>query len=205
LFAVAVGAVLLAIAIPATAKPPIAEAHISGPGLGDGGLSISGRTTTGGMWASGIDLFDQLDDAMAHSIAEFGLTNAELGPKYIVTYRFDAGPDEPPELVRQHLYPYAKGGPVTYTPPGHRLFGGLRVTTGWYRSSAEFFDYLVDHGLPETNPVGGPNDSESAPDTAPASGRTPWGWIAVVLAGLVALSLASWLRRRVLAVGSPTR
>jgi hypothetical protein len=201
LFAVAVGALFLAIAIPATAKPPITEAQISGPGLGGGGLRISGRSAASGMWASGIDLFGQLDDAMADSIAELGLTAARLGPRYVVVYRFAAGP-KPPEIVRQELYPYAMGGPVTYTPPGHRLFGGLIVTTGWYLSSTQFLDYLVDQGLPETNPVGAPH-RESAPGSAAAARSALW--IAAAVAGLVALSVtAQWLRRRVVPVARHT-
>jgi hypothetical protein len=61
------------------------------------------------------------------------------------------------EIVRQELYPYAKGGPVTYTPPGQRISEGLpwggAISAGWYQSPLEFFHYLADQGLPETNPV----------------------------------------------------
>lgn len=85
LLACTVGMLFLAIAIPAAAKPPIAEAHISGPGLRDQGPRVSGRGVTGGMWASGIDLFGKLDDEMAGSIAELGVTAAEVGPRYVVS------------------------------------------------------------------------------------------------------------------------
>lgn len=63
----------------------------------------------------------------------------------------------------------------------------------------EFFHYLVDQGLPEANPLVAV-DSASGPDSVPAAGPTLWGWIALALAGLVALSVAApRLRRRVLA------
>jgi len=207
LFAVTVGVLLLAVATPAAAKATIAQAQISGPGLGGGGLCISAPATEG-MWASGIDVAGGLDDARASSIAELGLTAVELGPGYVVSYRFDVGPSRPAELVRQELYPYAKGGPVTSTPPGQRLTGpvGMTITAGWYQSSLGFFQYLVDQGLPETNPVAAAADRQSAPDTVPAARSTPWGWIALALAGLVALSLAApRLRRHVLAVARALR
>lgn len=209
LFAGTVGVLFLAVATPAAAKAMIAEAHISGPGLGGGGLRINAPATEG-MWESGIDVAGGLDDARAGSIAELRLSAVELGPRYVVSYRFDVGPSRPAEIVRQELYPYAKGGPVTYTPPGQRLaegqpWGGA-ITAGWYQSSLGFFQYLVDQGLPETNPVAAAADRESAPDTVPAARSTPWGWIAVALAGLVALSLAApRLRRRVLAVARALR
>ena len=58
LFAVTVGALLLAVmavATPAAAKAMIEKAHISGPELGAGGLGISAPATEG-MWGSGIDV-----------------------------------------------------------------------------------------------------------------------------------------------------
>jgi hypothetical protein len=207
LFAGTVGALLLAVTTPAAAKAMIAEAHISGPGLGGGGLRISAAATEG-MWESGIDVAGGLDDTRPDSVVELGLTAAELGPRYVVTYRFDAG-STAAEIVRQELYPYAKGGPITYTPPGQRMAKGLpwggAISAGWYQSSLEFFHYLVDQGLPETNPVVAA-DRESAPDTVPAAGPTLWGWIALALAGLVALSVAvPRVRRRVLAAAKAHR
>ena len=207
LFAFTVGMLLVAIAIPAAAKPQITKAQISGPGLVGGDLRISGRAARDGTWDSGLDLFGDLDNAMASSIAELGLTAVELGPRYVVRYRFNAGPAKPPEFVRQQLYPYAKGGPVTYTPPGQRLFGsaGMTITAGWYRSLPEFFHYLVDEGLPGTNPVVGA-DRDSAPHTVPAARPMPWGWMALALVGLVAVPVAApRLGRCVLAVARAHR
>jgi hypothetical protein len=206
LFAGIVGALLLAVASPAAAKWTIARAHISGPGLG-GDLRISGPAIEG-MWHSGIDVAGALDDTRADSAVELGLAAAELGPRYPVTYRIHAGGSTAVEIVRQELYPYAKGGPVTYTPPGQRIaedmpWGGV-ISAGWYQSSLEFFDYLVDQGLPETRPVIAA-DHESAPATAPTA-ATLWGLIALALAGLVALSVAAVrLRRRVVAVARAHR
>jgi hypothetical protein len=139
-----------------------------------------------------------LDDTRAESVEELGLTSADLGPRYLVTYRFHGSDD----LIRQDLYPYAKGGPVTYTPPGQELNVGINmpIIAGWYQSSRGFFHYLVDHGLPKTNPVASVATREPAPHTAPGVQTAPWAGIVVGLVGLAALSLATLaVRRRVLA------
>jgi len=154
LFAATVGALLLAVAIPAAAKALIAEAHISGPGLGGGGLHISAPATEG-MWDSGIDVAGSLDDTRPDSVMELGLTVVELGPRYVVTYRFDAG-STAAEIVRQGLHPSAKGGPATYTPPGQRIAEGLQwggaISAGWYQSSLEFFHSWWTRDCPVPTP-----------------------------------------------------
>jgi hypothetical protein len=199
LFAWTVGALFLAVATPAAAKPTFDEAHIKGPGLGGRGVQIAGRAIAP-MGESGIDLTNGRAYAMADSITELGLTAAELGPGYVVRYSFDLGRSKPARIVRQELYPYAKGGPVTYTSPGQRLGGpaSMSITAGWYRSSAPFLAFLVDQGLPETNPMV-VADRASDPDTVPSSGL--WRWIALAFAAVVAVSVVRRrLRRRVLAV-----
>ncbi|HEU4527610.1 MAG TPA: hypothetical protein VFT80_06770 [Actinomycetota bacterium] len=201
LFAATVGVLLLAVAVPAAAKVVIDEVRISGPGL-DRGLRISAPAAQE-MWDSGVDMAGGLDDTRPDSVEGLGLAPAELGPRYVITYRFIAGRRRP-DIVRQELYPYAKGGPVTHTPPGQRIAEGLpwggAITAGWYQSSPEFLRYLVEQGLPETNPVV-PTERGSDPDTAPAATWPLWAWLALALAGLVALGVASQrLRRRVHAV-----
>jgi hypothetical protein len=201
LFGAAVAALVLALSTPAAAKVGIAEVRISGPGLGAGGLVIYPPASEG-MWDSGIDWAGGLDDTRAGSARELGLTAADLGPRYVATYRLGAG-TERAETVRQELYPYAKGGPVTYAPSGQRIAEGLpwgaAITAGWHQSSSEFFRYLVDKGLPESNPLI-VADRESA-KTVHAAGSTLWGWISLALAVLAAASVAiPPLRRRALAL-----
>jgi hypothetical protein len=196
LFAGLVAISTVVVAGPASAKASLAEANITGPGLGVG-MRIEAPETEG-LWESGIDVASGLDDTRAESVEEFGLTRADLGPRYLVTYRFHGSDD----LIRQDLYPYAKGGAVTYTPPGQELNVGINmsITAGWYQSSLGFFHYLVDHGLPEMNPVASVATRESAPDTAPGVRTARWSGIVVVLVGVAALSLAALVvRRRVLA------
>lgn len=132
----------------AFAKVDIDGASIVGPGLG-GGLQIEAPDSWR-MWESGMDIAGGLDDARATSLEELGLDTSDLGPRYLVTYAFTES-----DIVRQAMYPYARGGPVTYTPPGQELAGLLSdgdtstVTSGWYQTSAGFFWYLVEVGLPD--------------------------------------------------------
>jgi hypothetical protein len=199
LVAILVAISTVVIAGPASAKADIAEANIIGPGL-KSGLRIE-VPDTAGLWESGIDVAGGLDDTRADSVEELGLRPADLGPRYLVTYRFDLGRGSSYELIRQDLYPYAKGGPVTYAPPGQELNVGINmaITAGWYQSSLGFFHYLVHHGLPDTNPVASVATREPAPDITPRAESAPWAGTVVVLMGL-GLSLAALaVRRRVLA------
>lgn len=191
LFAVLASMSIVVIAGPASAKvESITEATITGPGL-DGELKIEAPDAEG-LWKSGIDVAGGLNSTRADSAGALGLNSADLGPTYFVTYRFDDGDD----LIRQDLHPYAKGGPVTHTPPGQELtLGGPRglkisMLAGWYQSSLGFFHYLVDHGLPGTNPVAEVATREPFPDTAPETAEPREG-IVVLLVGFVALSLAT--------------
>ena len=197
LFAGLVAISTVVIAGPALAKVDIAKATISGPGL-EGKIRIQAPDTQG-LWESGIDVAGGLDDTRAGSVEELGPTPAKLGPRYRVTYWFFGD-----YRIRQDLYPYAKGGPVTYTPPGQRVaeeqpWGGV-ISAGWYQSPPGFFHYLVDHGLPERNPVAPVAPGQAARDTAPGAQTSSWAGIVVILVGLAALSMAALaVRRRVLA------
>jgi hypothetical protein len=195
-------ALALAVAGPAAAKGAIAEANISGPGLGGGGGMRIEAPATDRMWDSGIDVGGGLDDTRSESISEFGLVSADLGPKYLVTYRFDFGPGSQDDLIRQDLYPYAKGGPVTYTPLGQELTGegmDAPITSGWFQAEPGFLEFSVENGLPATNPVAAATSGEPAAEPARQTQPVPWVWILLGLAGLAALSLtAPGVRRRVL-------
>jgi hypothetical protein len=202
LFAGLVAIATVIVAGSASAKWDIVEANITGPGLKEG-VRIKAPDTFG-LWETGIDTEGGLDDERAESVQELGLTFADLGPRYVVTYRFGIG------RARQDLYPYAKGGPVTYTPPGQELgrrpntpdfLRNMPITAGWDQSShPAFFGYLVEQGLPVTNPVPSVASGERAADTDAGVQTTPWSTFVLVLVGLATLALiALAARRRVLA------
>jgi hypothetical protein len=194
----------------AAAKGIIAEANISGPGLGGGSGSLGGgsgmrleQPAADGMWESGV-----LDDRKEDSVSALGLARSDLGPRYLVTYRFEFGPGTRDQVIRQELYPYAKGGPVTYTPPGQEQTGeedltgmgmSMPIPAGWFRTTSGFFQFLVEHGFPATNPVAAATSSEPVAEPARQTQPMQWAWILFGLSGLAALSLAApAVRRRVL-------
>jgi hypothetical protein len=190
-------ALVLAVASPAGAKGIIAEATISGPGLGRGSGSVVGGGGTLRIEASAADRMWELSGASwmrkrEDSVFELGLAPADLGPRYLVTYRYDFGPGREHDLIRQELYPYADGGPVTFTPPGQVLTGeGMApIGSGWFQADPGFLEFLVRNGLPETKPL------------AAVSQPAPWTWILAGLVGLAAVAAltASRVRRRMLAV-----
>jgi hypothetical protein len=207
-------ALVLAMTGPAAAKGIIAEANISGPGLGGGSGSLGGgggmrleQPAADGMWESGV-----LDDRKEDSVSALGLSRTDLGPRYLVTYRFEFGPGTRDQVIRQELYPYAKGGPVTYTPSGQEQTGeedltgmgmSMSIPSGWFRTTSGFFHFLVEHGFPATNPLAPVAEpaprNEPASEAAPTGQPVPWAWVVIGIVGLAALTLGSpAVRRRVL-------
>ena len=185
------GLTALVLAGTAGAKGPVA-ATIDGPGAG-GGISLGGNGEPG----SGAPL-GNLSDQAGLFAAAFGQTpdpmladrpKGKLGPRYTINYRLP-GPNGEESTIRQDAYPYARGGPVTYTAPGQRFFGTRSTVGGWYRASPELKTRLVRAGLPESAPSGGGSggDGTSFVDFWPAIG------VALILGLTAALSVL--VRRR---------
>jgi hypothetical protein len=144
--------VLLAAAIlapAALAKGPSA-ASITGPGLGHA-LVVKGTESSGALGAltnyTGFfpAAFGQSPDPMLH------VRPAGLGPRYTIRYLVPAGGNVVFHLT-QDLYPYARGGAVTYLKPGQRIFD-MRTRGGWYRGGEALKQTLVQAGLPRTRPA----------------------------------------------------
>jgi hypothetical protein len=130
----AVALVLACVPAEAKGRDPV-KAVIRGPGLvepivirGNMGMPLGDR-----YWAFALSMFGSSSDPSSDS----PLSTGDLGPRYFVDYL---------ELccrhrVRQYLYPYATGGPVTYTPAGQRsdMFQMYMTDyigssqTGWHR------------------------------------------------------------------------
>lgn len=79
LFAGLVAISTVVIAGPASAKASIAEANITGPGLG-GGLRIEAPDSEG-LWESGIDVVGGLDDTRADSVESWDGLPRIWGPR----------------------------------------------------------------------------------------------------------------------------
>jgi hypothetical protein len=105
----AIGAVVL-IASPVRAKG-IEHAHFSGPGLPFDGVTIV-RGNYNQLVKTG------LIERKRKSLTALGLSRPDLGPAYRAEYRMDYAPRV---TLHQTIYPYAKDGPVTFTPRGQHL------------------------------------------------------------------------------------
>jgi hypothetical protein len=115
-----------------------------------------------------------------------------LGPRYTITWTFqdDSGTDRG---IRQHVYPYAATGPVTFMPAGQPIFEE-RTIGGWYQATDSLRQQLIWLGLPDRTALG----SAASPDPAPASSQpapaasppAAWPRVAAVVAGLLLLLAA---------------
>lgn len=138
-----------ALAPAALAKGPSA-ATITGPGL-DRALAVKGTEMSG-----------RLGDLTTYSgffPAAFGQQPSpmldrrpgNLGPRYTIHYVVPGGAIF---HLTQDLYPYARGGAVTYMKPRQSIFG-MSAKGGWYLGGADLKRTLVAAGLPRTAPSGG--------------------------------------------------
>jgi hypothetical protein len=137
----------------AAAKGPSA-ATIAGPGLrhaiaingyGEGNASspLGILVTQGGFFAQAYE--------QTPSMTTPARPQGRLGPRYAVTYTLP-GPSSDSKL-RQDLYPYATGGPVTYMTPGQKFWDTNSTPGGWFRGTAQLKRMLVKAGLPARAPV----------------------------------------------------
>ena len=179
-----IAAALAALVLPglAAAKEPT-RAIISGAGLhktltvggGDStSTPIDRLTTDSGFFPAA---YGQSPDPMLQRKPA-----GPLGPRYTIAWKVPSG-GSVVFRIRQDLYPYARGGAVTFTKPGQPIFG-TTTRGGWYRDR-ELKRTLVGLGLASTAPRG----------TSGSSGRD-WTLVgALALVGAVAAATLV-LRRR---------
>jgi hypothetical protein len=187
-------AILVLMALPAQAKI-LGEANISGPGLpGGGSINLDGSDGAG--WVAFSGLLDVGAVGMEEPPAK------DLGPRYEVVLDVR----QPPQTkdIVQHLYPYAEGGPLLYTPPGQELLD-FQAPSGWAAATTDLMDMLHEAGLPESAPVSEPATEPAArPDprvTATDEGASSVVWAIAGLAGLL-LVAAVTARRRIRGVAT---
>ena len=115
----------------------------------------------------------------------------DLGPKLVITWRIpDGGPS--PASVRQELYLYAEGGPLTYTAPNQPLMGSERTTGGWFRTPSALQPRWETFDLPTRatlESAARPAASDAASTSARGGGQPAVPWIVVVGAALCAGAL----------------
>jgi hypothetical protein len=164
---------LLLAAVPTAAQAKGAsEATISGGGPGGlpgGPINIQGDGEPG----SGSDLSNLADQTGVWAVlfddgpgGELTSTpaRADRGPRYTITWTFPNGAGTE-DKVRQSVWPYAAGGPLTFMASGQPV---LESTTkgGWFRSADSLRLTLIGLGLPSRQPMIA--TAPAVPATAPA-------------------------------------
>ena len=99
------------------------------------------------------------------------------GPRYTITWTFPNG-DGGEDLVRQSVWPYAAGGPVTFMAPGQKVLDGTSKG-GWYRAGDNLRQDLVTLGLPDRQPLATPKPATPSPAADPGLGRPVPGRLAL--------------------------
>jgi hypothetical protein len=129
-----------------------------------------------------------------------------LGPRYTITWAFPDPAGGKDRKLRQRIWPYAAGGPVTFTPAGQPVLD-TTSSGGWYQGFDGLRAQLIELGLPNRKPLAPAVTATPAPAApAPASPQpTPatgpsaaWPRVAAVVAGFLVLAAAAAvaLRRR---------
>ena len=158
MFRLSIVLVLAALALPAAAlaKGPT-EGSITGPGFsktvkvlydGGGGSAGDNLTQQSGFFPAA---YGQSPDPMLDR-----KPTGSLGPRYAIVWKVPSG-GSTTYRIRQDLYPYARGGAVTFTKPGQLIFG-TSTRGGWYRDR-ELKRTLVGLGLASTAPRGSAGSS----------------------------------------------
>ncbi|HWC40415.1 MAG TPA: hypothetical protein VHK02_00330 [Actinomycetota bacterium] len=183
---------------------------IKGDGEPGSGSDLSSLAEEAGMWAV---LFE---GGPAGRVETAPTPAARRGPRYTITWTFPNGAGTE-DKVRQFVWPYAAGGPVTYLAPGQKVLD-TRSEGGWYQASAVLRTSLIALGLPNRPALTAPAPSASpaspgvaspAPSApAAAAGPAPAVWpkvaagVGLLLVAAVAVVLV--LRRRAAPGPAPT-
>ena len=200
---------LLLAAVPTAAQAKGASAAtISGGGPGglpDGPIDLAGDGEPG----AGTELANLAEAAGVFALLwEDGQSDVldaaptgERGPRYTITWTFPNGAGGE-DKVRQSVWPYAAGGPITYMRPGQPVLDGT-TSGGWYRSADHLRQTLITLGLPDRPPLAAPAPATPAkgsapPAAAPAADPAPalWPRVAVVVGLLLAVAGGALVLRR---------
>ena len=192
--AVLVLALLLAMVPTAAQAKGATGATISGGGPGGlpgGPITLKGDGEPG----SGTDLADLaqaagvwavlFDDGPGGELASVPAT-ADRGPRYTITWIFPNGAGTE-DKVRQSVWPYAAGGPLTFMASGQPV---LDATTkgGWFQATDDLRQSLIALGLPSRQPLTATSPAGPATPAAPDPAPALWPRVAVGLALLLAVA-----------------
>jgi hypothetical protein len=119
-----------------------------------------------------------------------------LGPRYTITWTFPDGAGSE-DKVRQSVWPYAAGGPVTFMASGQAVFDAT-TSGGWFRATDTLRQDLITLGLPDRQPLAAPAPTPAAAAPAPAADPAPplWPRVAAGVGLLMAAAGGILLLRR---------
>jgi hypothetical protein len=163
---------------------------ITGDGEPGSGTDLANLAEAAGMWTL---LFE---DGQPGNLAS-APASSRRGPRYTITWTFPNGAGTE-DKVRQSVWPYAAGGPITYLAPGQKV---LDTTTegGWFRAADNLRQSLISAGLPDRPALTAPAPAPAAPAPAtPAPPPSPaiWPWVAAGIGLLVLAAAVAVARRR---------
>jgi len=162
-----------------------------------------GSSTDLGMLAQGTGLYAAVFDPVSGGVVKAAPTD-RLGPRYTITWTFPDPAGGTDRKVRQRVWPYAAGGPVSFTPAGQAVLDTTSIG-GWYQGFDGLRVQLIELGLPDRKPLApavtpapaapAPTSPQSAPATAKSAA---WPGVAASVAGFLVLAAAAavFLRRR---------
>ena len=220
--ALAVLAVSLLLAMVPTAAQAKGASAATISGGGPGGLpggpitlkgdGEPGSSTDLGMLAQGSGLYTVVFGGDPNAVLKAAPTD-RLGSRYTITWTFPDPNGGKDRKVIQRVYPYAAGGPVTFTPARQPV---LDMTTrgGWYQGFDGFRAQLIELGLPNRKPLAsatkpaaptpGPASPQPTPAATPSSPAPAWPRLLAVAAAFLALAAGAALAVRRRTARAPT-
>jgi hypothetical protein len=134
--------------------------NLKGDGEPGSGTNLANLAQAAGVWAL---LFE---DGPGGELAS-APTSANRGPRYTITWIFPNGAGTE-DKVRQSVWPYAAGGPLTFMASGQPV---LDATTkgGWFQAADNLRQSLIALGLPSREPLTATSPATPSPATPAAS------------------------------------